>query len=536
MPQPLERIGRPASPGIAVGPLAPFSSVVRPIAATTTDAAAARARLTQALAAAAQELARLLAAAEPDGQAILEFQIAMLEDGTFSDAALELIEGGASAAAGWSAALDEQIAGFADAGDDYFRARAGDLADLRDRVLRCLAGEADSVLPAGSILIGDDLAPSRFLAIDWSRGGAVILERGSPLSHVAILARARGIPMVTGLGQLSAIGHAEAIVDGTSGRVVLSPDLKSRRAMIDAARALAEEERQANRHRAAPAITVDGVAVKVMINVADPAEVDAVDIGDCDGIGLMRTEFLFRNGRPLPGEDEQYRAYRRLLEWAGEKPVTVRTLDAGGDKPIAGLTPDDETNTFLGVRGLRLSLARPEVFRVQLRALARAAVHGNLRVMWPMVTVPEEFTAAAALFEEELAALRRQGKACARPPLGMMIEVPLPALQPELFPMAQFFSIGSNDLTQYLAAAARDNAAVSGLAESAYPAVAMLIAALTAFAARRGIELSICGDLASEVGKVPDLIGRGLRSLSVAPAALGRVKATICRSQAGGGA
>jgi phosphotransferase system enzyme I (PtsI) len=317
---------------------------------------------------------------------------------------------------------------------------------------------------------------------------------------------------------------------------VLSPDVKSRRAMMDAARAFAEEERRADRHRAAPAITADGVSVKVMINVADPAEVDAIDIAHCDGIGLMRTEFLFRNGRPLPGEDEQYGAYRRLLEWAGEKPVTVRTLDAGGDKPIAGLTPDDETNTFLGVRGLRLSLKRPEVFRVQLRALARAAVHGNLRVMWPMVTVPEEFTAAAALFEEELAALRRHGIACKRPPLGMMIEVPLPALMPELFPMAQFFSIGSNDLTQYLAAAARDNAAVSGLADSAYPAVAGLIAQLAAFAARHGIELSICGDLASDVGKVPDLVGRGLRSLSVAPAALARVKATICRSRAGGGA
>jgi phosphotransferase system enzyme I (PtsI) len=341
---------------------------------------------------------------------------------------------------------------------------------------------------------------------------------------------------VTGLGQLSANGHVEAMVDGTSGRVVLSPDVKSRRAMMDAARAFAEEERRADRHRAAPAITADGVSVKVMINVADPAEVDAIDIAHCDGIGLMRTEFLFRNGRPLPGEDEQYGAYRRLLEWAGEKPVTIRTLDAGGDKPIAGLTPDDETNTFLGVRGLRLSLKRPEVFRVQLRALARAAVHGNLRVMWPMVTVPEEFTAAAALFEDELAALRRHGIACKRPPLGMMIEVPLPALMPELFPMAQFFSIGSNDLTQYLAAAARDNAAVAGLADSAYPAVAGLIAKLAAFAARHGIELSICGDLASDVGKVPDLVGRGLRSLSVAPAALARVKATICRSRAGGGA
>jgi phosphotransferase system enzyme I (PtsI) len=176
------------------------------------------------------------------------------------------------------------------------------------------------------------------------------------------------------------------------------------------------------------------------------------------------------------------------------------------------------------------------VFRVQLRALARAAVHGNLRVMWPMVTVPEEFTAAAALFEDEFAALRGHGIACKRPPLGMMIEVPLPALMPELFPMAQFFSIGSNDLTQYLAAAARDNAAVAGLADSAYPAVAGLIAKLAQFAARHGIELSICGDLASDVGKVPDLVGRGLRSLSVAPAALARVKATICRSRAGGGA
>jgi len=536
MPPPLERIGRPASPGIAVGPLVPFSSTVKAVAATVSDAATEFDRLGEAVDAAKEELAALLARAEPDGQAILEFQIAMLEDNTLTEAAAELVAGGASAAAGWRIALDRQIADFADGGDDYFQARAGDLADLRDRVLRLLAGEADTVLPAGSILIGDDLAPSRFLAIDWSRGGAIILERGSPLSHVAILARARGIPMVTGLGQLSANGHVEAMVDGTSGRVVLSPDVKSRRAMMDAARAFAEEERRADWHRAAPAITADGVSVKVMINVADPSEVDAIDIAHCDGIGLMRTEFLFRNGRPLPGEDEQYGAYRRLLEWAGEKPVTVRTLDAGGDKPIAGLTPDDETNTFLGVRGLRLSLKRPEVFRVQLRALARAAVHGNLRVMWPMVTVPEEFTAAAALFEDELAALRRHGIACKRPPLGMMIEVPLPALMPELFPMAQFFSIGSNDLTQYLAAAARDNAAVAGLADSAYPAVAGLIAKLAAFAARHGIELSICGDLASDVGKVPDLVGRGLRSLSVAPAALARVKATICRSGAGGGA
>jgi phosphotransferase system enzyme I (PtsI) len=272
-----------------------------------------------------------------------------------------------------------------------------------------------------------------------------------------------------------------------------------------------------------------------MVNVADPRETEAIDIAHCDGIGLMRTEFLFRDGHRLPDEEEQYRAYRRLLEWAGDKPVTVRTLDAGGDKPIAGLTPENETNSFLGIRGLRLSLTRPEVFRVQLRALGRAAVHGNLKVMWPMVTVPEEFTAAAAIFEEELAAMCGQGIACLRPALGMMVEVPFPALLPELFPMAEFFSIGSNDLTQYLAAAARDNPAVSGLADSAYPAVVLLIGRLAEFAAARGVELSICGDLASDVEKVPDLLAHGLGSLSVAPAALARVKAAVCRSRVGGG-
>src|SRR5262245_20622863 len=316
MPQPLERIGRPASPGIAAGPLVQFSSTVQAVDTTRRDMAEEWHRLSEALEAATQELTALLGRAESDGQAILEFQIAMLEDSTLTEAAAELMAGGASAETGWEHALDRQIAGFVEAGDDYFRARAGELADLKDRVLRRLAGEADAVLPAGSILLGDDLAPSRFLAVDWSRGGAIILERGSPLSHVAILARARGIPMVTGLGRLAAGGHVEAMVDGATGRVVLAADVDGRRSRVAAARAFEEEERQAERHRAAPAVTVDGVAIKVMINVADPAEVDAIDIAHCDGIGLMRTEFLFRSGRRLPDEEEQTSTYRRLLEWA----------------------------------------------------------------------------------------------------------------------------------------------------------------------------------------------------------------------------
>ncbi len=535
MPQPVERVGRPASPGIFAGPIVQLRRPEVPAEGVDCDALAEGDALRDALEIATVELRALYDSAPDDAKGIVEFQLAMLEDTSLLEPVMERIMTGRSAANAWQGVLSVQIADYEAADDDYFRARAGDLADLKDRVLRLLAGDADAVLPAGAILMGEDLPPSRFLAIDWSKGGAIVLARGSPLSHVAILARARGVPMVTGLGEVPAIGHSQAIVDGTTGRVVLSPDATSRSSMKEAAQAFAAEEKEAARHLARPAVTADGVVVKILVNVADPAETEKIDNAHCDGIGLMRTEFLFRNGRRLPDEEEQYRAYRRLLEWAGDKPVTVRTLDAGGDKPIDGLTPEDETNSFLGVRGLRLSLARPEVFRAQLRALGRAAVHGNLKVMWPMVTVPEEFTAAAALLDDELAAMRGQGIACARPPLGMMVEVPYPALLPEFFPMAEFFSIGSNDLTQYLAAAARDNPAVSGLADDAYPAVALLIGRLAEFAAARGIELSICGDLASDVAKVPDLLTLGLRSLSVAPAALGRVKAAVCRSRVGGG-
>lgn len=535
MPPPVERLGNPASPGIAFGPVVHFTGVAKASSRMQADDGEEQQKLAAAVEAAAAELGALLNNAAPDGQAILEFQIAMLEDTTLSEQVIERIGLGASAADGWCETLDLQIADYTGASDEYFRARAGDLADLRDRVLRILTGAEETTLPAGYVLIGEDLSPSRFLTVDWTKGGAIALERGSPLSHVAILARARGVPMVTGLGAVQPNGHQEAIVDGTSGRIVLSPDPQSRRSVIDAARLQGLEEQRLGRYLAAPAITADGHPIKVMVNVADPAELKHVDVDHCDGIGLMRTEFLFRDGRPLPGEEEQYRAYRQLLDWADGKPVTIRTLDAGGDKPIAGLTPEGESNSFLGIRGLRLSLRRPEVFRLQLRALGRAAVSGNLKVMWPMVTVPEEFSAACALFDAELAAMRAKGIACARPPLGMMIEVPFPALMPELFREAAFFSIGSNDLTQYLAAASRDNDAVSPLAAGVYPGVLRLIASLAEHAERRGMELSICGDLAGDHSKVAALIAHGLRSLSVAPAALARVKESVSHSRSGEG-
>jgi phosphotransferase system enzyme I (PtsI) len=277
------------------------------------------------------------------------------------------------------------------------------------------------------------------------------------------------------------------------------------------------------------ASTADGTAIAVLVNVADPAELDCLDPAICDGIGLVRTEFLF-HGDSLPDETRQYAVYRRMVEWATSdgvaRPVTIRTLDAGGDKPIPGLTEDGESNPFLGVRGIRLSLKRDDVFRVQLRALLRAAVHGPLKVMLPMVTVPEEIEATRALMEEELAALTAAGIAARMPPLGIMVEVPAAAISIDLFD-ADFFSIGSNDLTQYITAAARDIGNVAYLADPLNPAVLRMVARVAARGAALGREVSLCGDAGGEPALIPHLVAAGLRTLSMAPVQVAAAKATI---------
>ena len=214
--------------------------------------------------------------------------------------------------------------------------------------------------------------------------------------------------------------------------------------------------------RTRPAFTADGTPIAVCINIADPAEVETLDPGICDGIGLVRMEFLFGDKSGLPDEETQYRAYRRLAEWAAGKPVTICTLGAGADKPIAGLTLDHEANPFLGMRGIRLSLAKPEIFRTQLRALCRAAAHGAVEIMVPMVALPRELELARGHLEEALSGLQAAGLPCRRPDLGIMVEVPAAAITVEAFDAA-FFSIGSNDLTQYVMAAARDSDAVAEL-------------------------------------------------------------------------
>ena len=262
-----------------------------------------------------------------------------------------------------------------------------------------------------------------------------------------------------------------------------------------------------------------------MINVEDPDALDELNPEICDGVGLFRTEFLFMGGT-LPSEEVQYEAYKRMVLWADGRPVTIRTLDAGGDKPIAGITADGESNPFLGQRGLRLSLANPTRFRIQLRALCRAAALGPVKIMLPMVTIPSELSSAADHLDAALKELEEAGAQFERPALGIMVETPAAALTASDW-SADFYSIGSNDLVQYVTACARDNPNVAALASPSNPAVLELIERTVKAGKSRGVEVSICGEMASDPEYVHTLLELGLDTLSVAANSVGRVKHII---------
>lgn len=523
MPEPLRIKGISASAGYAEGPLFDLDQTVGSYVGKET-ADDEKAALEAAIGIATGRLTAMIGMAEGDAADILEFQIAMLQDDALSSPAYAATRTGLPADTAWRQALNAEIAGYDASDQDYFRARAADIRDIRDQVLRALSEVGNVEPPAGAILYGEDIAPTRFLETDWSSGGGIALRAGSTASHVAMLARSRGVPMIVGLGASPAHLAGIALLDAEHGGIVVSPSRTEIAAFRLSSSSFRARRDRAGTFLARPAVTKAGTAVRMQVNIADPSEVDGIDIATCDGVGLMRTEFLF--GKTLPDEGTQYRAYRKVLEWAGEKPVTIRTVDAGGDKPVPGFTIE-ESNPFLGLRGIRLSLARPEVFRVQIRALLRAAVHGNLKVMFPMIAIVEEYRQAAAMFAEEQTALAARGIASKMPPLGIMVEVPSVAILPEAFADAAFFSIGSNDLTQYVMAAARDNAAVAHLNSVRHPAVLRLIAAVTAFGQREGIPVSLCGDAGGDPASIPSLLEAGLRDLSVAPAQLAMAKAAI---------
>lgn len=525
--------GRTASIGFAHGPFVRVDTETggeRIGGNLAEEALALRAAIDKA----SEQIADLAGTAGGEAAQILEFQVALLDDEDFIEPIFALIGEGDSADVAWRSVLDTQIADYNSAADEYLKARSSDLADLRDRVMNILRGGGGQALkiPSGAVVCADDLPPSRFLEIDWSGGGGLALLRGSPTSHVAMLARARGIPMVVQLGAIPDIG-ATALLDGEGATLELDPGAEQVR--------LFEKRRESHRRSRAsarailrrPTASWRGERIKLFINIQRVDDLEHADAQYADGIGLMRTEFLLTAEGGLPDEETQFRAYDAVLRWAERRPVTIRTFDAGGDKPVPGFTPVGEANPFLGVRGLRLCLARPEIFAVQLRALARAAVRGNLKVMFPMVTSADELEAGRKLFADVVQRLQADGIAAMLPELGIMVEVPAAALAIANF-KASFFSIGSNDLAQYVLACDRSNGALAPLMDPLHPAVLELITRVAEHGRRAAVSVSLCGDMASDPRCLPALLNCGLRELSVNASALAQIKQTIDRLSSGG--
>ncbi|MCC8946380.1 phosphoenolpyruvate--protein phosphotransferase [Bradyrhizobium sp. Arg62] len=526
--------GRTASIGFAQGPFVRVDAGAAGERAAGTLVEEALA-LRKAIDLASGQIADLAASAGGEAAQILEFQVALLEDEDLIEAIFASIGEGRPADVAWRSTLDEQIAEYNSAADEYLQARSSDLADLRDRVVHILRGDQGQPLkiPNGAVVCADDLPPSRFLEIDWSGGGGLALLRGSPTSHVAMLARARGIPMVVQLGSIPDIGTT-ALLDGEGATLELDPNAEQVRTFEKRRDSHLKSRASARAILRRPTASWRGERIKLFINIQRVEDLEHADAQYADGIGLMRTEFLLTERGGLPDEETQFQAYDAVLRWADRRPVTIRTFDAGGDKPVPGFTLDGEANPFLGVRGLRLCLARPEIFAVQLRALARAAVRGNLKVMFPMVTSADELEVGRKLFADVVQRLQADGIAAMLPELGIMVEIPAAALAIASF-KTSFFSIGSNDLAQYVLACDRSNGALAPLMDPLHPAVLELIARTAEHGRRAGISVSLCGDMAGDPRCLPALLNCGLRELSVNASALAQIKQTIDRLSSGGG-
>ncbi|RDJ10610.1 putative PEP-binding protein [Rhizobium grahamii] len=520
MAEPLRLKATSASPGRASGP----AFVAEPVepAASIPSSLSGQVELASAIEKAILELQELATGTDPEGGDIVEFQIEVLRDPTLTEATGARIEAGENAAFAWVGTLDGYIRELECSEEDQLRARAVDILDIKNRVLSVLTGTTVDDFPSGSIYVGKDMEPSRFLAHDWSAGGGIALYVGSAVGHVALLARSRSIPMVIGAGRfVTAVGQHIG-VDGDTGIVILQA------AESNATSAGHGDPSKSTALSLDNGIvyTSDGAQVLLSVNVNAPTEMDTVPAEVTAGIGLMRSEFAVMSLGDAANEEKQFAIYRHLLEWADGRPVTIRMLDVGGDKPLPGIT---ETSSL---RGIRLLLARPHIARVQARALLRAAVFGNLRIMLPMVTFPSEVDDMRQICREEAGELRRRGVPHRTPPIGMMVEVPAAALMLDEFNGADFFSFGTNDLTQYLVASARDEAGFSLERERAVPAVLRLLTQAVKLAGGRPV--SICGDMAGDPVATPGLLAAGIRHFSVAPARLGAIRSALVGLNADG--
>ncbi len=472
-----------------------------------------------------------------DHDAILEAHEMMLRDPTIVDEAITMIRT-QQLNAEWAVAkvIGRLRAAFERLADPYFKERRSDIDFVRDRIIRNLTGQAADLsdleqLAEGTVLVAHDLSPVDAALLSRHRVTGFVTEVGGKTSHTAIIARSLDVPAVVGVrGILDAVGSGDAIiVDGSTADVLLRPSNKA----IEAARRRSHEYRLAELElleaQALPAVTLDGKQLLVTGNIELPTEIPTVLERGGDGIGLYRTEFLFLGRQTPPDEEEHYRTYSQLLAGAGDRPITIRTLDVGGEKLFGALAHESEANPALGLRAIRYCLQHPSVFEPQLAGLLRAAVRGKARLMVPMVSGLEEIEAVRETIHRVIARLQAEGKELNdNVPLGIMVEIPSAALiADQLARHVDFFSVGTNDLLQFLLAVDRNNERVDYLYNSCHPAVLRTLDLVAKAAARAKIPVSVCGEMAGDLDAVPLLLGLGFNELSMNAAAIPRVKRLI---------
>jgi phosphotransferase system enzyme I (PtsI) len=420
--------------------------------------------------------------------------------------------------------------------DEYFRARAGDIRDVGRRVVYILLGidEVDlSNLGQPSIIVARDLTPSDTVRLDKDLVLGFCTAEGGPTSHTAILAKALDLPAVVGAGSdvLEVHPGCLILVDGQKGEIVTDPDQAIQEEFARRKREYETRSSEELDNAFNAAVTLDGYEIEVVANVGTLQDTQMALERGAEGIGLLRTEFLYLDRATAPDEEEQLTAYDQILDLMGQRPVVVRTLDVGGDKELPYLDLGHEANPFLGWRAIRMCLDQPEFFKNQLRALLRSSPGHDLRIMFPMIATLEEVRQAKALLDEARSEVLASGRLVAKKiEQGIMVEIPSVAVLADLFAKeVDFFSIGTNDLTQYTMAAERTNEKVAHLGDACHPAVLRQINSILRAAHNEGIWVGLCGELAGDPEAIPILLGLGLDEFSMAPASIPRAKATLRR-------
>ena len=525
---------------IAMGKISVFQKQDTLIQRTSVkDTEAEKARVEAAKAAAAEQLQAIYEKAlkevgETNAQ-IFEIHMMMLEDDDYNESIQNIIDTQkVNAEYAVSITADNFAEMFSAMDDAYMQARAADVRDISDRIIANLTGNVAVQEDSGEkhIICADDLAPSETVSLDKDKVLAFVTAHGASNSHTAILARNMNIPAVIGVGSdfLKEVQDGtEAIVDGFTGEIFVEPDEETRRRLLEKQKADEEKKRLLLELKGKENVTRDGTKVNIYANIGSVDNIGAVLLNDAGGIGLFRSEFLYLENNDYPNEEQQFLAYKRVLESMAGKKVIIRTLDIGADKQVDYFHLKKEDNPAMGYRAIRICLTRPEIFKTQLRALYRASIYGNLGVMFPMITSVSELEKILAICEEVKAELREQGVTYSDTmELGIMIETPAAAIiSDRLAPMVDFFSVGTNDLTHYTLACDRQNPDIEPFIDTHHEAILRLIEMSARNAHANGAWIGICGELAADTTLTETFLRMGIDELSVSPAFVLKVRDAV---------